>query len=315
MSARLVIETWAPNYGSPVDDDAFGEASGPVEVDAEVRAARWAPIRPEGAPERGVVFVDGVLRVEARVVVTSDDGPPRQGICASWAAGAVVSGERAVVSDIRVGRGLFSPKVEGVERGIETSWGTFVHQPVTSDVDASLDWMLRRTMARDEAAIARNVIAENPSVREGALVVVDGPLGERDDAEGLVGYVKSQHAPYLPDELHPVVGALAAGERTPMFRTAAQRWSWYVRLTPPASYPWSGLARLEAPEELDVAMAAAIADRVTVTLPRYASAPQKDPRAPQNLYPIGGLERLLRHRLGDPALLHRSLRVAAHRAN
>lgn len=42
-----------------------------------------------------------------------------------------------------------------------------------------------------------------------------------------------------------------------------------------------------------------------------ASSPHKDPRAPQNLVPIGGLERELRHRLGDQQLLYRSLRGAA----
>ncbi len=45
-------------------------------------------------------------------------------------------------------------------------------------------------------------------------------------------------------------------------------------------------------------------------LPRFASEPHKDTRAPQNLYPIGGLERELRHRLGDQALLFRSLQRA-----
>jgi hypothetical protein len=46
-------------------------------------------------------------------------------------------------------------------------------------------------------------------------------------------------------------------------------------------------------------------------LPWFASAPHKDPRAPQNLVPIGGLERELRRRLGDEQLLFRSLRAAA----
>ena len=69
--------------------------------------------------------------------------------------------------------------------------------------------------------------------------------------------------------------------------------------------------RCEANAELPVAAAAAIADRVTAALPRFASQPHKDTRAPQNLYPIGGLERMLRRRLGDAALLHRALRVAA----
>jgi hypothetical protein len=57
--------------------------------------------------------------------------------------------------------------------------------------------------------------------------------------------------------------------------------------------------------------AARIATRVSATLPRYASARHKDPRAPQNLYPIGGLERELRHRLGDKEMAMRALRRAS----
>jgi hypothetical protein len=48
-----------------------------------------------------------------------------------------------------------------------------------------------------------------------------------------------------------------------------------------------------------------------VTLPRFASVPYKDPRAPQNLVPIAGLERRLRSLLGDARLLQRSLARAA----
>jgi hypothetical protein len=69
--------------------------------------------------------------------------------------------------------------------------------------------------------------------------------------------------------------------------------------------------RLEAPAGPGVEAAVAVADRLAVSLARYASAEQKDPRAPQNLYPVGGLERELRRRLGDPALLFRALREAA----
>jgi hypothetical protein len=50
-----------------------------------------------------------------------------------------------------------------------------------------------------------------------------------------------------------------------------------------------------------------------VTLARYASAGYKDSRAPQNLYPIAGLERALRRRLGDAGVLYRALRAAAGR--
>jgi hypothetical protein len=49
-------------------------------------------------------------------------------------------------------------------------------------------------------------------------------------------------------------------------------------------------------------------------LPILASEPHLDPRAPQNLVPIGALERALRHRMGDPRLVERALREAARAA-
>jgi hypothetical protein len=73
----------------------------------------------------------------------------------------------------------------------------------------------------------------------------------------------------------------------------------------------AGVIRCEASADLSVAEAVEWADRVTVTLPRFASSLHKEPRAPQNLYPIGGLERALRRRLGDQQLLYRSLRRAS----
>src|SRR5262249_49483201 len=117
---------------------------------------------------------------------------------------------------------------------------------------------------------------------------------------------------YLPPELDAVVAALAAGERTPVFRIDARfrRYSWYLRLPGPKGGPWAGIVRCEAGPTLDPSAVIALSDRVTERLPRYASEPHKDPRAPQTLYPIGGLERELRRRLGDPAVLYRALRRA-----
>jgi hypothetical protein len=47
-------------------------------------------------------------------------------------------------------------------------------------------------------------------------------------------------------------------------------------------------------------------------LPRFASDAARDPRAPQNLYPIGGLEAQLKHRLGDPAVVRRAIEAQLH---
>ena len=75
--------------------------------------------------------------------------------------------------------------------------------------------------------------------------------------------------------------------------------------------PWSGIVRLECSADLPPGEVIRLADLTTRLLPPLASSPHKDPRAPQNLVPIGGLERELRHRLGDQQLLYRSLRAAA----
>ena len=76
------------------------------------------------------------------------------------------------------------------------------------------------------------------------------------------------------------------------------------------AHPRRGIVR-EASGDLTRAEAADLADHVTATLPRFASQPHNDPRAPQNLHPIAGLERELRHRLGHPAVMDRALRRAA----
>jgi hypothetical protein len=68
---------------------------------------------------------------------------------------------------------------------------------------------------------------------------------------------------------------------------------------------------LELAAEVPITEAVRVADALAEALPPYASTPQKDTRAPQNLFPIAGLERELRHRLGDAQLMLRALREAA----
>ena len=122
---------------------------------------------------------------------------------------------------------------------------------------------------------------------------------------------------YLPEPQQPVLAQLAAGQRTPLFLVAgaqgSNRYSWYLRLPAERTQPWAGIVRCEVIAEGSVADAARRADQVTALLPRYASEPHKDGRAPQNLYPIAGLENELRRRLGDQLLMERALRLAAPR--
>jgi hypothetical protein len=71
--------------------------------------------------------------------------------------------------------------------------------------------------------------------------------------------------------------------------------------------------RCEASGRLPREEASTIADRTAAVLPLVGSEPHVDPRAPQNLVPIGALERELRHRMGDRGLVYRALRHAVMR--
>lgn len=302
----FAVETWAPAYGSAVGDE-LEPAPGPVDAAVELAVDQWAPLTPPpSAAVDTVVFVDGVRRVDARLWITGDDGIARPALCASVAAGAVrcEPGGASLVA-VAVERGLHSAAAaaEDVPLG---RWGTYIVQPAAGDDERELSQSVQNHMTRLEGALSETLNGTK-------LVVFDGPLGLRADTSG-VGYVKTQHVQYLDDPaLQRVVTGLDAGQRTPLFAIGGRlpRWSWYLRLPGPRAHGLSGIVRLELPALGDGSCAAHRADQVSATLPRFASQPHKEPRAPQNLYPIAGLEQRLRHRLGDPMLLERALRRAS----
>jgi hypothetical protein len=303
---RFAVETWAPEFGAPVGSDVVGESEAEVDVAVERPAATWAPIAPPVGPASTVLFVDGVERIDARVWVEAADGTSRQGVCASWAAGVVRCDRRATVVAAEVRRGVLCAG-DDVE-AIATRHGDYRPYPVGDTRGGDpLGQALGHARGRLEGKVATAAGAD----RE--LLVVDGPLGDRRHIDGAVGYVKAHHVSYLPAAQQRVVGRLAPGERTPLFAVGAKgfRYSWYLRLPGPATHAWWGVVRCETSGELPLADAVARADLVAATLPRFASQPYNDHRAPQNLHPIAGLERELKRRLGQPALLERALRLAA----
>ena len=163
------------------------------------------------------------------------------------------------------------------------------------------------------AVEARAAIAGHGVPEGGDLLVIDGPLRGRQHLPRALGYIKSHRTTYLPPELNAMVGRLTPGQRTPAFLmgTSWDRHSWYLRLPGPAVAPWAGVVRVECPADLTAAEVTRLAGLSQRVLGRFASTAYKDSRAPQNLYPIAGLERELRRRLGDPQLLYRALREAA----
>ena len=270
-------------------------------------------------------------------------GEPTAALCASYAAGVVcccAAGAHLVVTKLR--RGLFSVAPHASD--IRTRAGQYQAHHVRikragAPVMTTLSQALQAKLAEVEAIAATEARGEAtapPETQAGArpasghqsgarpagahpagsvsdLLIVDGPLRGRQHLPRVLGYIKSHHATYLPPELNALVRALAPGQRTPAFHmgTSWDRHSWYLRLPGPAGSPWAGVVRVECPADLPVAEVTRLAGLSQRCLGRFASAAYKDSRAPQNLYPIAGLERELRRRLGDPRLLYRALRAAA----
>src|SRR5690606_37127729 len=266
-------------------------------------ADRWQPVEVDSAAVDDVLFVDGVRRVDATVWIEQPPDFPAYSLAATYAAGAVrCCDHEAKLESVAVERGLFTATAA---RDVETGIGTYTVKTTKGTTPEQLWLGIQQRLADLEAAVARQVGGAE-------LIVVDGPLSHVRDISDAVGYVKTQRVQYLPMELRGLLAALPVGARTPLFLTSMSwsRFSWYVRLAR-APGPAGGLVRCEVTADQPAADAVRAAGRITATLPRFASALHKDPRAPQNLYPIGGLERELRHRLGDRDLAVRALRRAA----
>lgn len=303
---HVAIDAWAPELGTAASAlDRMALSPGPVDVDVEVPADRWAPRDPARSPVTGPVrFVDGVRRIEGSLWVTPPGERTRQAMAASIAAGTVrCDGPSATVERCEVQRLLVGPA--NVLPALVTAAGEFVPRPVADDDADTLRAGIQERLRRLERRLLQDAA-------DAALLVVDGPLDGSIAVDHAIGYVKTHHVAYLEDPVAAVVAALRPGQRTPLFLATSSwtRYSWYLRLPHGTGHPWAGVVRCEASADLPAAEVVRLADETTATLPRFASEPHKDRRAPQNLYPIGGLERQLTHRLGDAAYVLRALRRA-----
>jgi hypothetical protein len=298
---RFTVETWDSDYGAPTDAD-LEDASQNVDVTVELRPEDWRPLLPETDPVPDVLFIDGVRRVDATVWIDQPPDFPGFALAATYAAGAVRCNGRARIEETEIERGLFT---SAPATDVETAVGAYEVKATKGTTPEELWLGIQQRMGALEAAVTRRAGGAE-------LLVVDGPLSHAREIENAVGYIKTQKVQYLPLDLRQVLTSLPAGYRTPLFLTTTSwsRYSWYLRLANHAG-PAGGLVRCEIGADMSGSDAARVATRVSATLPRFASARHKDPRAPQNLYPIGGLERELRHRLGDKELAMRALSRAS----
>jgi hypothetical protein len=172
-------------------------------------------------------------------------------------------------------------------------------------------------MLKAEDRLAAELLAKAPET----LVIRDGQLRWYGKPDVTLGYIKTMHKNYLPGDCAALLWKLEPGERTPIFSIGKKddirrRWSWYLRSGTSDICPkrlgyheLQGIVRLEFySEAVSLDRAKEIADQSTYLIPHYASHPSRDPRAPQNLTPVGALERELGRRMGDRAVIERRLR-------
>jgi hypothetical protein len=309
------LDPWAAEYEGALQLLEM-EDEDPGAVVLDVETADWRALRPAAAAAPAAVsFVDGVRRVEHRLLVES--GPRTLfGLLGSFAVGATRADGRARVVHEQVhrvacvGGGVLLERLEApLADGRQTI--AFEPQATPDNTPVAPLQCLQNTMRHREAALAEEMAGEG-------VVFLDGPLTFlAESARPVVGFVKRLLRPYLPPPHSGLLRTLAAGERTPLFliESHAPRYSWYLRLGAGRAIdsPLAGIVRLEVSGALGLAGAKELADQSARVLPRFASSPERDPRAPQNLYPIGGLETTLRHRLGDHLLVRRAIEARLHR--
>ncbi len=300
------VESWAPEYGSSINLPSVEDADEQADATVERGLDEWTPIDPMPAthPDE-IAFIDGIQRIDARIWI-HENSISTPAVCVSLAAGATVCGPgTATTQGVQVARALVAP-ASSTAGPIITRHATYEFVPARDATPEATYLAIHGRRTALEVSVARSVSS--------SLIVFDGPLRGPSDQHS-VGYIKTHHKIYLPREVQALLGSLDDGQRTPLFflggGPGGTRWSWYLRLPGLRVHPMSGIVRLELPGKGTAAEAVARAEFVSACLPRFASEPHKEARAPQNLYPISGIERELRRRLGDSLLLERALRVAA----
>ena len=315
----------SPEYGSGIeaDTDAAADDSTP-EIDITVEGP-WRARRPDPAPLPAVQIVDGVRRVEAHAIDDLDDGAFALAVFGSYAVGAVrCEGKSARILDgpgeLTVGRCYLQSGGEPTHVDIVAGAARLRYEaelrPGATTPNKLLDGLQQR-MLEQEARLV-DVLSTDAE----ALTITDGPLRRTPPGRRVAGYVKSMQNLYLDLPELALLRVLAVGERTPLFRIAGggeagsrgqpDRYGWYVRIADMGApfHHLAGIVRLEARGDLPRFEAAQLADQTARVVPRLASSPIRDPRAPQNLTPVGALEQLLTRRLGDRLWIRRRIAAA-----
>ncbi len=316
---RIVLDPWGGDYGSQISTPHEADTDDTMMqiLDEEGEQCPWAPVDPHPLTlPRETVVVDGVMRSDAFGMV--EEGERRAlALFGIFAAGAVSINSQVRIVEERVVRlfltGSNWPATENVTVPVGRSGNLcYLGFSAKDETYEDLREALINEMRRAEAQVAERLTSAD------SLVLADGSLKFFGGASSVVGVIKTIHKLYLPHKRASLLSRLEPGQRTPFFcieskrkNTGYRMLTCYLRLAraQPIELPFAGLVRLEVnPSQREQRDVSEVFDQAAVKVKALASRAPKDPRAPQNLIPVGGLERRLRHQLGDAQLVIRGIK-------
>ncbi len=302
---RVYTEDWDPAYGNAAtfELDAPRDAVRVEQVEGHIPAGAVTPIP--------LAFIDGRRRAELSLwAEEAASGTRIPGLAGCYAVGAVTIRPNgpATYAGIRVGRLAIwgGGRTGDIASRSGYRW--------TSDSTPAVDPDQLLAQLQERMRQAEGVLAID-AVEAGWNVVLDGPLNRIHGLHGFVaGYVKSHHRRILPPDDHARVPDLDVGSRTAVYESGNDRYTCYIRVgrPGPAGSPWTGIARLEFAAAPGINEVARRASLLAATLPRYAGAAHRDPRAPVNLSPVKNLEQHLSRCMGRVEHATRAAREAVH---
>src|SRR5262245_9786393 len=253
---QVRIDPWEVEYGSETPLEPLAEQ--PVEdvaLDIELPPHQWTHLRPgpTRTPAR-LYFIDGVRRLETRLVVRHDGGVVHGGF-GSFAVGCVeVRTGLASFGDMDLGREVVLGSGERLPQDVPVR-GNLVYAARSArenEPDAPLR-TIQTNMRRAEGQLARRL-----ADMADTLVITDGPLSFETPGRGTaVGFIKRITQLYLPGTFMPLLASLPAGARTPLFAIRASkggygRYAWFLRLAEVrvGESDLHGLVRLEVREQV-----------------------------------------------------------------
>ena len=314
-NVRFGVEPFDVGYGAAFQADADSSLALECQI---VEGDGTLAVHTPASTDRpdGIAFVDGSMRVEARLTRTTAADGTTTGVAGCASAGAVVvppGGGPLHFAHVGVRRYAIFTGGHRVELAAQPGGWRWEPDCVPDvDLDQATN-RLQRHMRDAEVGIAEKLW------REGIVTVVDGPLSMVRSGwdTPIIGYVKTHHRPMLAPEDWANVPAIGVGQRTSAFQIRTDLYGAYMRVGDPGPWasPWGGIVRLEVPVGAGLERAVEVIDAASSWLPAFASAAHRDPRAPVNLTPIGGLEHHLRHLHGDARLGLRAVRAAVLQLN